>query len=64
MWYEVTLSRGGKKYFTTFIDDCTRFCYIHLLNSEHEVIDALKQYKWNVESVESKDKMIRIDRGG
>jgi hypothetical protein len=22
---------GGKKYFITFIDDCTRYCYIYLL---------------------------------
>ncbi|PHU09350.1 Aquaporin TIP4-2 [Capsicum chinense] len=26
-----TPSRGGKKYFITFIDDCTRYCYVYLL---------------------------------
>ena len=31
-----TPSRGGKKYFITFIDDCTRFCYVYLLNSKDE----------------------------
>ena len=40
-----TPSRGGKKYFLTFIDDCTRFCYVYLLNSTDEAIDAFKQYK-------------------
>ena len=27
-----TPSRGGKKYFITFIDDCTRYYYVYLLN--------------------------------
>ena len=52
-----TPSRGGKKYFITFIDDCTRFCYVYLLNSKDEAIDTFKQYKNEVEkSIESKDK--------
>ena len=37
--------RGGKKYLITFIGDCTRFCYIYLLKSKDEAIDAFKQYK-------------------
>ena len=45
-----TPSRGGKKYFITFIDDCTRFCYVYLLNSKDETIDAFKQYKNEVEN--------------
>ncbi|PHT44480.1 hypothetical protein CQW23_13638 [Capsicum baccatum] len=28
-----TPSRAGKKYSITFIDDCTRYCYVYLLNS-------------------------------
>ena len=27
-------TRGGKKYFVTFIDDCTRYCYVYLLRSK------------------------------
>jgi hypothetical protein len=27
------LTKGGKRYFITFIDDCTRFCYAYLLKS-------------------------------
>ena len=42
--------RGGKKYFITFIDDCSRFCYVYLLNSKDETIDAFKQYKNEVEN--------------
>ena len=60
-----TPSRGGKKYFITFIDDCTRFCYVYLLNSKDEVIDAFKQYKNEVENqLNLMIKMIRSDRGG
>ena len=40
-----TPSRGGKKYFITFIDDCTRFCYVYLINSKDETINTFKQYK-------------------
>ena len=29
-----TPSHGGKKYCITFIDDCTRYCYVYLLNSK------------------------------
>ena len=60
-----TPSRGGKKYFITFIDDCTRFCYVYLLNSKDEVVDAFKQYKNEVENqLNLKIKMIQSDRGG
>jgi hypothetical protein len=30
------LTKGGKRYFMTLIDDCTRFCYIYLLKSKDE----------------------------
>ena len=58
-------SRGEKKYFITFIDDCTRYCYVYLLNGKDEAIDAFKQYKIEVENqLNKKIKMIRSDRGG
>ena len=60
-----TPSRGGKKYFITFIDDCTQYCYVYLLNSKDEAIEAFKQYKNEVENqLNKKIKMIRSDRGG
>jgi hypothetical protein len=31
------LTRGGKKYFMTLIDDSTRYCYVYLRKSMHEV---------------------------
>jgi transposase InsO family protein len=58
-------TRGGKKYFITFIDDCTRFCYVYLLRSKEEALDAFKLYKNEVENqLSTRIKAIRSDRGG
>ena len=60
-----TPSRGGKKYFIIFIDECTRFCYVYLLNSKDEAIDAFNKCKNYVENqLNLKIKIIRSDRGG
>ncbi|GJV60659.1 pol polyprotein [Tanacetum coccineum] len=32
-------TKGGNKYFITFIDDCTKYCYVYLLKSKDEAID-------------------------
>ena len=32
-------TRGGKKYFLTLIDDCTRYCYVYLLRSKDEALE-------------------------
>ena len=39
------LTKGGKRYFITFIDDCTRFCYVYLLKSKDEVLIILRSIK-------------------
>jgi hypothetical protein len=39
------LTRGGKRYFMTFIDDASRFCYIFLLKSKDEALHYFKIYK-------------------
>ena len=43
-------TRGGKRYFITFIDDCTRYCYVYLLRSKYEALDVFKHYKNEVEN--------------
>jgi len=59
------LTKGGKRYFMTLIDDCTRFCYPHLLKSKDEALHYFKVYKAEVENqFERKIKHIRSDRGG
>ena len=40
------LTKGGKRYFMTLIDDSTRFCYIYLLKSkDEELYTTLKSIK-------------------
>ena len=49
----------------TFIDDCTRFCYVYLLKSKDEALHYFKVYKAEVENqLERKIKRVRSDRGG
>ncbi|GJT84360.1 zinc finger, CCHC-type containing protein [Tanacetum coccineum] len=37
-----TLSLGNKKYFVTFIDDASRFCYVYLLHTKDEALDKFE----------------------
>ena len=58
-------TRGGKKYFITFIDDFTRYCYEYLLNSEDEIMNMFITYKAEVENQLNKNiKILKSDRGG
>ena len=59
------LTKGGKRYFKTFIDDCTRFCHVYLLKSKDEALHYFKIYKAEVENqLEKNIKRLRTDRGG
>ena len=59
------LTKGGKRYFMTLIDDSTRFCYIYLLKSKDEALHYFKIYKAEVgNQLERKIKHLRSDRGG
>lgn len=58
-------TRGGKKYYITFVDDSTRYCYTYLLRSKDEALEMFKHYKIEVENqLDKKIKVIRSDRGG
>ncbi|GJX45233.1 retrovirus-related pol polyprotein from transposon TNT 1-94 [Tanacetum coccineum] len=58
-------TKGGNKYFITFIDDCTKYCYVYLLKSKDEAIDKFVLYKNEVENqLGKKIKVVRSDRGG
>ena len=57
------LTKGGKRYFMTFIDDCTRFCYVYLLKSKDEALNYFKIYKAEIENqLEKKIKHLRSGR--
>ncbi|GKA57615.1 zinc finger, CCHC-type containing protein [Tanacetum coccineum] len=60
-----TPSLGNKKYFVTFIDDASRFCYVYLLHSKDESLDKFKVFKTEVELQQgSLIKRFRTDKGG
>ena len=45
-----TPTRGGKKYFITLIDDCTRYCYVYFLKSKDEAMNMFITYKTEVKN--------------
>ncbi|GJW16634.1 zinc finger, CCHC-type containing protein [Tanacetum coccineum] len=60
-----TPSLGNKKYFVTFIDDASRFCYVYLSHTKDETLDKFKVFKTEVELQQrSMIKRFRTDRGG
>ena len=59
------LTRGGKGYFITFIDDFSKYTHVYLLRNKDEAFDMFKRYKTEVENQKSKKiKVLRSDRGG
>jgi len=46
----IFLTRDGRRYFITFIDDYFKFCYTYLLKFKDEVFDWLKVYKAEAEN--------------
>ena len=54
-----------KKYFITFIDDCSKYYYVYLLKSKDEALEMFKLYKKEVENpLNKRIKILRRDRGG
>jgi transposase InsO family protein len=59
------LTKGGKRYFMTLIDDASRYCYVYLLKTKDEALDYFKIFKVEAENqLERKIKRLRSDRGG
>jgi transposase InsO family protein len=58
-------TRGGKKYFITFINDFSKYCCVYLMFSKDEVLKNFKVYKTEVENqYDVRIKCLRSDRGG
>lgn len=58
-------SFGREKYFITFIDDFSRYCYIYLLHEKSQAVDALEVYIIEVErQLDRKVEVVKSDRGG
>ena len=60
-----TMTRGGKKFYMTFIDDYSRFTKVYLLRNKDKAFDMFLIYKAEVENqLDRKIKKIRAGRGG
>ena len=58
-------SINGSRYFLTFIDDCSRFCWIYFMKQKSKVFGIFKVFKAMIEnSFSKKIKSIRSDNGG
>ena len=58
-------SNGGKQYFITFIDDCSRKTWVYFLQDKSEAFNAFKNFKTHVHNeVERTIKILHADRGG
>ena len=58
-------SRGGKRYYITFVDDYSRYTKLYLLRSKDEAENTFYVYKAEVENqLNRKIKRLRSDRGG
>jgi len=59
------MSRGGKNYFVTFINDFSRYTKVYLIKHKDEAFDMFLPYKAKVDNqLNKKIKRIRSDRGG
>jgi hypothetical protein len=59
------LSRGGNRYFITFIDDYSKFCYVYLLKHKSEAFSKFLLYLAEVQNrFKTKIVHLRTDRGG
>ena len=59
------MTRGGKKFYVTFIDDYSRFTIVYFLRNKDEAFDMFLSYKAEVENqLNRKIKRIRSDKGG
>ena len=63
--FKNTISKGGKKYYITFVDDFSRYTKVYLLKSKDEDREMFLKYKAKVENqLDKKIKRLRTDRGG
>ena len=50
------LTRGGKRYFITFIDDFSKFTYVYLMRNKDECFEIFKRYKTETENQKDRNK--------
>ena len=58
------MTRGGKRFYITFIDDYSRYTRVYLLRNKDEAMNAFIKYKNEVKNQQRKKIMrLRSDRG-
>ena len=63
--FKNTISKGGKKYNITFVDDFSRYTNVYLLKLKDETGEMIVKYKAKVKNqLDKKIKRLRTDRGG
>jgi hypothetical protein len=58
------ITRGGKRYFITFIDDLSKYAYLFLIRTKDEALDRFKLFKAEVENLFNCKIKSLSDRGG
>ena len=62
--FDGVLTRNGKRYFITFIDDCSNYSFVYLTKNKSEAIDMFKIFITEIENqFNRKIKRFHTDRG-
>ena len=65
VWGPASVSSGGYKYYVSFVDDYSRFCWIYLLKHKSDVEQVFYAFQTHVERlVNAKIKAVQSDWGG
>ena len=54
------MTKDNVRYFTTFVDDCSRYCYVYFVKNEDEALEKLIIFKNEAET--QTDKVLKILR--
>ena len=61
----ITQARGGYEYYVTFIDDYSRYGYVHLMHRKFKTFDKFKEFHAEAEKQLGKSlKVLQSDRDG
>ena len=65
VWGPAVASSGGFKYYVSFVDDYSRFCWIYLLKHKSDVEHVFYAFQAHVERLlDTKIKAVQSDWGG
>jgi len=62
--FKNTMSKGGKKWYITFVDDYSKYTKVYLLKSEDEAEEMFLKYKAKVENQLDKSRNLGLTEVG